>query len=104
MKGIARQLLEEGVFSRGEDVYDRNGPQRKLLLWGFYPIAYKLNEHSSTTLHVKKNLLREWMGAHFIVQDVSNFPKYFERFSLWVIDGDETLLGGGCVFVCVSCV
>ena len=43
---------------------------------------------------MRKNLLRAWMGAHFIAQDESNFPKYLERFGLGVIDGDETLLGG----------
>ena len=93
MESIGISLLEEGGFSRGEDGYDRNGPQRKLLHWGFYPIAYKLNEHSPKTLHMRKKLLIAWMGAHFISHDVSNFPKYLERFGLGVVDGDETLLG-----------
>ena len=59
LKGISRPLLEEGGCSRGEDGYGNNGPQKKLLLWGFYPISYKLNEHSRITLHIKKNLFLE---------------------------------------------
>ena len=54
LEGITIPLLEEGGCSRGEDGYGSNGPERKLLLWGFYPLAYKLHEHSPTTLHMKK--------------------------------------------------